>query len=204
MKRYIFIKSILDRLVAFILLVILLPILLIIAIAIKCDSKGPILFKQRRVGKDKQLFDIWKFRTMRIDAPKDMPTHLFINAASYITKVGNILRKTSLDELPQLFNILQGKMSFIGPRPALWNQEDLIEARESANVNRIKPGLTGLAQVNGRDELSINERAQYDAQYLNEISFLTDLKIVFLTFYSVLLGKGIVEGIQTDTHQKIK
>nr|WP_302596293.1 sugar transferase [uncultured Cellulosilyticum sp.] len=204
MKAYIFIKSILDRLIAFMLLIILLPILLTIAIAIKCDSKGPVLFKQKRVGQNKQLFDIWKFRTMRIDAPKDMPTHLFINAESYITRVGSILRKTSLDELPQLFNILQGKMSFIGPRPALWNQEDLIMARETSNVNSIKPGLTGWAQVNGRDELSISERAQYDVQYLNQISIFTDLKIIFLTIYSVFLGKGIVEGMQTDGHQKIK
>lgn len=163
---YVVIKGILDKLLAFIGLIILSPLFLILIIAIKCDSKGPILFKQKRVGNHKIYFNILKFRTMRTDTPKDMPTHLLKNPEQYITKVGKFLRKTSLDELPQIINILKGDMAIVGPRPALWNQYDLIEERDKYGANDILPGLTGWAQINGRDELPIEVKARYDGDYV--------------------------------------
>lgn len=175
--------------------IILLAIpMLIIAICIKCDSKGDVFFKQKRVGKDKKYFNILKFRTMYSDTPKDVPTHLLQNPNALITKTGAFLRKTSLDELPQIFNIFAGQMSAIGPRPALWNQYDLIEERDKYGANTLVPGLTGYAQINGRDELPIDVKAQYDGYYAENISFALDVKVFFATIKKVLLHDGVVEG----------
>ena len=193
-KKYIIIKNILDFILSLLALIILLPFFFIFAIIIKLESKGPIFFKQKRIGKDKKNFYIYKFRTMRTDTPKDMPTHMLKNADSYITKSGKIFRKTSIDELPQIINILKGQMSIIGPRPALWNQEDLIEERDKYNVNSIRPGLTGWAQVNGRDELEIPIKAKFDGEYVEKMSFLFDIKIFFKTIIKVFKHDGIVEG----------
>ncbi len=164
-----------------------------IGIAIKIDSHGPIFFKQNRIGKDKKMFTIFKFRTMKVETPSNVPTHLFNNSLSYITRVGKFLRVTSLDELPQLFNIFLGQMSFIGPRPALWNQYDLIEKREACSVNKIFPGLTGLAQINGRDEIDIDTKVSYDSVYAQNITFMDDLKILFMTIIKVFIRDGIKE-----------
>lgn len=168
--------------------------MLVIAVAIKADSKGPILFKQRRVGKGKKHFMILKFRTMRTDTPHDAPTHELSDPKRWITKVGGFLRKTSLDELPQLFNIFVGQMSVIGPRPALWNQFDLIEERDKYGANDVRPGLTGWAQINGRDELEIDVKARLDGEYIEKMSFGFDLKCFFGTVKSVLKSDGVVEG----------
>lgn len=200
MKRYQLVKQILDFSFAVFLTIILLPLLLLISIIIKLDSKGPVLFRQKRVGQNGKEFMILKYRTMRTDTPKDMPTHLFQNAESFITRSGCILRKSSLDELPQLFNILKGEMSFIGPRPALWNQYDLLEARENQaekngiSPNAVKPGITGWAQVNGRDELPIDVKADLDGYYAKNLSLILDIKILFMTIGSVLTSKGVSEG----------
>jgi O-antigen biosynthesis protein WbqP len=163
-------------------------------IAIKIDSKGPVIFTQKRVGKNRKLFNIYKFRTMKIDTPKEMPTHLLENPDFFITKVGKFLRKTSLDELPQLFNILKGDMAVIGPRPALWNQDDLIEERDKYGANDIRPGLTGWAQINGRDELEIDYKAQLDGYYVERESFSMDVKCFFGTIVSVFKSDGVLEG----------
>ena len=188
------IKRLIDLILSLIGLIILSPVLIIISILIKIDSKGPVFFKQKRVGIHKKLFNIYKFRTMYIDTPKDMPTHLLNNPEAYITKVGRFLRKTSLDELPQLINIIKGEMAVIGPRPALYNQEDLIELRDRYKANDIRPGLTGWAQIHGRDELEIEEKAKLDGYYTEHISFLLDIKCFFLTIASVLKHEGVVEG----------
>lgn len=193
-RIYLKIKRLLDIIFSVFGTIILLPLLIIISILIKTTSKGPILFKQRRIGKNKKEFVIYKFRTMRTDTPKDMPTHMLNNAKGYITKIGNVLRKTSLDELPQLINIIKGDMAIIGPRPALYNQEDLINERDKYNANDIRPGLTGWAQVNGRDELEIPVKAKYDGEYLEKMSFLFDVKILFKTVINVFKHEGIVEG----------
>lgn len=193
-KPYIIVKRIIDIICSVLGLIILIPVFLIVAIAIKIESKGPIFFKQRRIGKDKKEFVIYKFRTMRTDTPKDMPTHMLKNANGYITKVGNFLRKTSLDELPQLINIVKGEMSIIGPRPALWNQDDLIKERDRYYANSIKPGLTGWAQVNGRDELEIPIKAKFDGEYVKKVSLCFDIKIFFKTIINVFKHEGIVEG----------
>ena len=169
-------------------------LLLLLSIAIKLDSPGPVLFKQKRVGRGKSHFYILKFRTMRIDTPKDMPTHLLTNPEQYITPVGRFLRRTSLDELPQLFNILLGHMAIIGPRPALWNQFDLIAERDKYGANDIRPGLTGWAQINGRDELEIAEKARLDGEYVKNLSFAFDVKCFFGTIKAVLCSDGVVEG----------
>lgn len=191
---YIKIKRILDFTLSLLALLVLWPFLLLIAILIKLDSKGPVLFKQKRVGRGKTHFNMLKFRTMRIDTPKDMPTHLLDNPDQWITRVGKFLRKTSLDELPQIWNIFIGQMSIIGPRPALWNQEDLIAERDKYGANDIKPGLTGWAQINGRDELPIDVKADLDGQYIKYLSFTMDIKCFFLTIASVLKSDGVVEG----------
>ena len=191
---YLIIKQIIDIILSIIATILLLPFFVVFSIIIKIESKGPIFFKQKRIGKNKKEFIIYKFRTMRIDTPKNMPTHMLKNADSYITKFGRIMRKTSIDELPQIFNILKGDMSIIGPRPALWNQYDLIEERDKYNVNIIKPGLTGWAQVNGRDELPIPIKVKYDSEYIKKISFLFDIKIFFRTIIKVFKHEGIVEG----------
>lgn len=188
------VKRLLAILISGLAIIILSPVLLAVAIAIKCDSKGPVLFKQKRVGKDKKHFMIYKFRSMYVDAPADMPTHMLKDPTAMITKVGAFLRKTSLDELPQLFNIFKGEMAIVGPRPALWNQYDLIAERDKYNANSIRPGLTGWAQINGRDELEIEEKSRLDGYYVAHMSFLMDLKCFFGTFISVLKSDGVVEG----------
>jgi O-antigen biosynthesis protein WbqP len=193
-----FYKLYVKRLVDFILslagLIVLSPVFLFLIIAIKLDSKGPILFKQRRIGKEKSEFYILKFRTMKIDTPKDTPTHLLKNPEGYITRVGKFLRKTSLDELPQILNILKGEMSIIGPRPCLWNQYDLIAERDKYGANDIYPGLTGWAQINGRDELPIDIKAKLDGVYVEKLSFVFDVKCFFGTIISILKHDGVVEG----------
>ncbi len=189
-----YIKRFLDILLSFCGLIILLPLWLILVILIKCDSKGPVLFKQKRIGMHKKYFYILKFRTMRIDTPKDKPTHLLENPDQYITRVGKFLRRTSLDELPQILNILKGEMSIIGPRPALWNQYDLIAERDKYGANDVLPGLTGWAQINGRDELEISVKAEFDGIYAKKMSFLFDLKCFIGTITSVLKHDGVVEG----------
>lgn len=191
---YAFIKRTIDFLASLFTLIILSPLFLFIAIWIKTNSPGPVLFKQKRVGKNKELFEIYKFRSMRSDTPADMPTHLLNDPEAFITKSGHFLRKTSLDELPQLINILKGDMAIIGPRPALWNQYDLIEERDKYGANDIRPGLTGWAQINGRDELEIPIKAKLDGDYVKNISFLFDLKCFFGTISSVLKSDGVVEG----------
>lgn len=195
------IKRILDFILSFIGLVLLSPVFIILCIWIKVDSKGPILFKQKRVGKNKTHFNILKFRTMRIDTPSDMPTHMLSNPEQYITKAGKFLRKTSLDELPQIINILKGEMAIIGPRPALWNQYDLIEERDKYHANDVKPGLTGWAQINGRDELEIEVKAKLDGDYVKRMSFLFDMKCFFGTIASVLKHDGVVEGGTGELHK---
>lgn len=175
-------------------IIVLSPIFLILCLAIKIDSKGPVIFKQKRVGKNKTHFYIYKFRTMKVDTPKETPTHLLSNPDFFITRVGKFLRKTSLDELPQLFNILKGDMAVIGPRPALWNQYDLIEERDMYHANDIRPGLTGLAQISGRDELEIDYKARLDGQYTANITPWMDLKCFFGTIISVFKSEGVVEG----------
>ena len=191
---YAYIKRTIDFLASLFALIILSPLFLFIAIWIKTNSPGPVLFKQKRVGKNKELFEIYKFRSMRSDTPADMPTHLLNDPEAFITKSGHFLRKTSLDELPQLINILKGEMAIIGPRPALWNQYDLIEERDKYGANDIRPGLTGWAQINGRDELEIPIKAKLDGDYVKNISFLFDLKCFFGTISSVLKSDGVVEG----------
>lgn len=191
---YRIIKRVIDTIISFLGLVILSPVFLVLIIAIKLDSRGPILFKQKRVGIHKSHFMIYKFRTMRIDTPKDVPTHLLQNPEQYITKVGKFLRKTSLDELPQIVNILQGRMAIVGPRPALWNQYDLIAERDKYGANDILPGLTGWAQINGRDELEIEEKARLDGEYVQKMGFFFDIKCMVKTFTSVLKHDGVVEG----------
>ena len=183
-----------DLLLSLAGIIVLSPILLILCLAIKIDSKGPVIFKQKRVGKNKTHFYIYKFRTMKVDTPKETPTHLLSNPDFFITRVGKFLRKTSLDELPQLFNILKGDMAVIGPRPALWNQYDLIEERDKYHANDIRPGLTGLAQISGRDELEIEYKARLDGQYTSNITPLMDLKCFFGTIISVFKSDGVVEG----------
>ncbi|WP_433773052.1 sugar transferase [Bacillus wiedmannii] len=187
-------KQIIDFIFAIVGLVVSSPVFLLLIICIKLDSKGPVLFKQRRMGKGKKEFYILKFRTMRIDTPKDMPTHLLEDPDMYITKVGKFLRKTSLDELPQIINIIKGEMSIIGPRPALWNQYDLIEERDKYGANDVTPGLTGWAQINGRDELPIDVKAKLDGEYVEKLSPLFDLKVFFMTIKSVLKSEGVKEG----------
>lgn len=188
------IKRIIDFILALCGLILLSPIFLILCIWIKTDSKGPIIFKQKRIGVKKTYFNIYKFRTMYIDTPKDMPTHLLKDPDQFITKAGKFLRKTSLDELSQIINILKGEMAIIGPRPALWNQEDLITERDKYHANDVRPGLTGWAQINGRDELAIPIKARLDGEYIEHISFLFDIKCFFGTIISVLKHDGVVEG----------
>lgn len=194
MKIYLKIKRILDFTLSLLAIILLFPILLIIAVIIKVDSKGPVFFKQKRVGKNKRYFYILKFRTMRVDTPRDMPTHLLQNPDAFITKVGKFLRKTSLDELPQIINILKGEMSIIGPRPALWNQYDLIAERDKNGSNDIHPGLTGWAQINGRDELPLDVKVDLDGVYVTNMSFSFDVKVFLKTVSSVLKSEGVKEG----------
>ena len=189
-----FFKRLIDIVLSACGIVILSPLMLVLVVAIRLDSPGPVLFRQKRVGLHKSHFNILKFRTMRIDTPRDMPTHLLENPEQWITKVGGFLRKTSLDELPQIFNIFLGQMSVIGPRPALWNQYDLIAERDKYGANDVVPGLTGWAQINGRDELPIDVKARLDGEYVERMSFLFDVKCFFGTVTSVLRHDGVVEG----------
>lgn len=188
------VKRIIDLILSGVALIVLSPIFLILAILIKRESEGPILFKQKRIGIHKSHFHILKFRTMRIDTPKDSPTHLLENPDQFITKIGKFLRKSSLDELPQIWNIFRGEMTIIGPRPALWNQYDLIEERDKYGVNEVLPGLTGWAQINGRDELPIDVKAKLDGEYVEKKGLWMDAKCFFLTILSVLKSDGVVEG----------
>lgn len=188
------VKRLVDIVLSLVGMIVLSPLFLVIVILIKLDSEGPVFFKQKRVGKNKTHFEILKFRTMRIDTPKDTPTHLLENPDQYITRVGKFLRKTSLDELPQIWNIFVGDMSIIGPRPALWNQYDLIAERDKYGANDIRPGLTGWAQINGRDELPIEVKAKLDGEYVKNMSFWMDVKCFFGTINSVFKREGVVEG----------
>ena len=188
------IKRGIDFIISLIGFIILSPLFILLCLAIKLDSPGPVFFRQKRVGIHKTHFQILKFRTMRIDTPKDCPTHLLENPEQYITRVGKFLRKTSLDELPQIFNILSGDMSIIGPRPALWNQFDLIEERDKYGANDVMPGLTGWAEINGRDELPIDEKAKLDGVYVEKMSFFFDCRCFIGTIISVLKHDGVVEG----------
>ena len=187
-------KRIFDFSLAFVFLLLFSWLYIILIIWISLDSKGPVIFEQKRVGLHKKNFYIYKFRTMRIDTPKDTPTHLLKNPEQYITKAGKFLRKTSLDELPQIINILRGDMAIVGPRPALYNQYDLIEERDKYGANDILPGLTGWAQINGRDELEIPVKAAFDGEYVKKMSFLFDLKCIIGTFFSVVKQEGVKEG----------
>lgn len=191
---YILVKSITDRFLAIVGLILLSPLLLLLVIIIKFDSRGPVLFKQKRVGIHKTHFYILKFRTMRVDTPKDTPTHLLQNPEQYITKAGKFLRKTSLDELPQIINIIKGDMAIVGPRPALWNQYDLIAERDKYGANDILPGLTGWAQINGRDELPIAVKAKLDGDYVRKMGLGMDIHCILGTIVSVMHHDGVVEG----------
>lgn len=201
-KKYLPVKRAVDVALSGGAILILSPVLGAISLAIKLESPGPVLFKQKRVGKDKELFEIWKFRSMRTDTPKDVPTHMLSDPDQYITKTGKFLRKTSLDELPQVFNILKGEMSIIGPRPALWNQDDLIAERDKYNANSVTPGLTGWAQINGRDELEIPIKAKLDGEYVKKMSLGMDVKCFLGTIGSVLASDGVVEGGTGEMEKK--
>lgn len=193
------IKRIIDFVLSLAGIIVLIPVWIILAFAIKIDDPGPVLFKQKRIARDNKdgtvkYFYILKYRSMKTSTPKDMPTHLLKNPEQYITRVGGFLRKTSLDELPQIFNIFLGQMAIIGPRPALYNQTDLYEERAKYGANKVRPGLTGWAQINGRDELLIEDKARLDGEYVSRMSLLMDLKCFFGTFLSVLRQDGVVEG----------
>ena len=189
-----FFKRLIDIVLSGVGIIVLIPFWIIIGLCIVISDPGPIFFSQRRVGKNKKLFPILKYRTMKVDTPHDVPTHLLQNPEQYITKIGAFLRKTSLDELPQIFNIFVGQMSIIGPRPALWNQTDLIEERDKYGVNNIRPGLTGWAQINGRDELEIPVKAKLDGEYVQNLGFFFDCRCFLWTIFSVLMREGVVEG----------
>jgi O-antigen biosynthesis protein WbqP len=189
-----FIKRLLDIICSTLAIVVLCPVYFVIAILIKIDSAGPILFQQKRIGINKCYFNMLKFRTMRLDTPSDIPTHLLDDPDQWITKFGKFLRKTSLDELPQFWNILRGEMSVIGPRPALWNQDDLIMERDKYGANNVRPGLTGWAQVNGRDELEIPVKAKFDGKYVRNLSLVMDIKCLLLSIIKVINQDSLVEG----------
>ena len=188
-----YIKRLFDIVFSLLGMIILFPLFLGVALAIKLDDRGPVFFKQKRVGIDKKIFYLYKFRSMKINTP-DIPTHLLDNPEQYIIRIGKFIRKTSIDELPQLFNILIGDMSIIGPRPAHWNQDDLIAERDKYGANSVRPGLTGLAQISGRDELEIPVKAKLDGEYIEKMSFLFDCKCFFGTITAVLKHDGVVEG----------
>ena len=200
-RVYYGLKAAMDFVISLVALVVLAIPMGILAVIIKLDDRGPVFFRQKRIGKDQKTFMMLKFRTMRTDTPKDTATHLLADPQRYITKVGKFLRKTSLDELPQLLNILAGHMSIVGPRPALWNQYDLMEEREKYGVHQVRPGLTGWAQVNGRDELEIPVKARLDGQYIEKFGFLMDVRCFFATF-GILGGKGVVEGGTGELHRR--
>ena len=194
-----FIKRCVDIILSFLGIILASWLYLIIIIAILIDDPGPVFFTQKRVGKNKKFFNLYKFRSMKMSTPHDIPTHLLENPEKYITRVGRFLRKSSLDEIPQLWNILKGDMSVIGPRPALWNQDDLIEERDKYSANDIRPGLSGWAQINGRDELAIEDKAKLDGEYVQKMSFLFDCRCFFGTAISALRGDGVIEGGTDNT-----
>ena len=193
-RIYLPFKRLFDILLSSLAIIVFSPLYILIAILVKCSSKGPIFFKQERIGKNKKTFKILKFRTMRSDTPKDIPTHMLNNPEIYITKIGRFLRKTSLDEIPQAFNIFIGQMSIVGPRPALWNQDDLVEERDKYHANDIRPGLSGWAQCNGRDTLPIPEKAKLDGEYIRRFNVWFDIRIIFKTVFQAFRGKDEVEG----------
>ena len=191
---YLKFRYMVEPFLALVLLILLSPIFIVIALWIKLDSKGPVFFKQQRIGQNLRRFEVYKFRSMRQDTPNNVPTHQMVQANTYITRSGRFLRKTSLDELPQLINILKGEMSFIGPRPALYNQDDLVELRKAYKVESLKPGITGWAQIHGRDELELDVKAKLDGYYVGRASLGMDLSIIVKTVFAVLGKKGVVEG----------
>lgn len=191
---YLIVKRLIDIFGSMVALLILLPVMLIIAVAIKIESPGPVFFRQKRIGKNKRTFFIIKFRSMRTDSPKEIPTHLLEEPDKYITRVGKLIRKTSLDELPQFYNVLIGEMSLVGPRPALWNQIDLINERDKYGANLIRPGITGWAQVNGRDELPIKKKAALDGEYVDRMSLFFDIECLVKTIVKVPKHEGVIEG----------
>lgn len=202
-----FFKRLLDIVLSLCGIIVLSPVFLVIAAAIIIDDPGPVFFKQKRVGKNKKLFKILKFRSMKMSTPRDTPTHMLKNPEQYITRVGKILRKTSLDELPQIFNIFIGQMSIIGPRPALWNQDDLVAERDKYGANDVRPGLSGWAQINGRDELEIVDKARLDGEYTRNVSIKMDWICFWITVRNVLMHKGVVEGgtgVMTNQQDEIK
>lgn len=194
-----FFKRLIDIILSLVGAILLLPVFLIVSVAIFIDDPGPIFFRQKRVGKGKKLFWLHKFRSMKVKTP-DIPTHLLTDPGQYITRVGRFIRRTSIDELPQIYDILFGKMSIIGPRPALWNQDDLIEERDKYGANDIRPGLTGWAQINGRDEIEIPLKAKLDGEYTEKLNrggftaLAMDTRCFFGTIFSVLRSDGVVEG----------
>ena len=198
---YSFFKRAFDLFCSFLAIILLALPMLIVALAVKLDSKGPVFFKQDRVGKNKKIFKILKFRSMYVDTDPNAPTHPLDHANAHITKVGKFIRKTSIDELPQLFNIFAGQMSFVGPRPALWNQDDLIAERDRYHANDVKPGLTGLAQISGRDELEIPVKAKFDGEYVEKRGFFYDIGLLFRTVFSVFRHEGVVEGGTGELHK---
>lgn len=189
-----FFKRLIDIVLSFIGLIVLAIPMFIVAIAIRIEDSGSVIFKQKRVGQHKKHFNLYKFRSMKMNTPHDMPTHMLANPEQYILKIGKLIRKTSIDELPQLWNIFKGDMTIIGPRPALWNQDDLIAERDKYGANDVRPGLTGWAQINGRDELEIPVKAKLDGEYVQKMSFAMDIKCFFGTIKSVLKSDGVVEG----------
>ena len=193
-KIYLPFKRFFDIFLSFLAIVVFSPLYLLIGIIVKATSKGPVFFKQKRIGKNKKPFNMLKFRTMKVDAPHDVATHLLEDPDSHITKFGRFLRKTSLDEIPQAFNIFVGHMSIIGPRPALWNQYDLISERDEYNANAVRPGLSGWAQCNGRDTITISEKAKLDGEYTKRFNIWFDIKILFKTVFQAFRGKDEVEG----------
>ncbi len=199
------VKRILDFALSALAMAVLSPLMLALAVIIKVTSPGPVFFRQKRVGRNKTHFMIYKFRTMRTDAPKDMPTHMLKNPEAFITPIGRFLRRSSLDELPQLINIFKGEMAVVGPRPALWNQYDLIAERDKYGANALRPGLTGWAQINGRDELPIDVKARLDGEYVRRMGIVFDLRCIVGTAFSVVRAEGVVEGAQNrkgDSEQK--
>ena len=196
------IKRLLDIILSACGILLLSPLFLILMLAVYIDDPGPFFFRQKRVGIHQSTFYLWKFRSMKVSTPQDVPTHLLENPEQYITRVGRFLRKTSLDELPQIFQIFTGSMSIVGPRPALWNQFDLIEERDRYGANDVRPGLTGWAQINGRDELSIAEKARYDGEYVARLSFAFDVKCFFGTFGKVLRQEDVVEGAHDEKQEE--
>ena len=196
-----FIKRLFDIVLSICAIALLALPMLIIIIAIKTDDPGPAIFTQKRVGKNKKLFRLYKFRSMKVDTP-DIPTHMLEHPEQYVSRIGRVLRRTSLDDLPQLFNILSGKMSFIGPRPALWNQDDLVAERDKYGANDVLPGLSGWAQINGRDELEIPAKAALDGEYVKKMSFFFDCRCFFGTFVKVLRAEGVVEGAELHDNDR--